>query len=368
MRVVFDSQIFAVHQYGGIARYFYEVSNRLARSDDIEIFAPLYMSMYFGRHSDIVPRGFKIAQRRRIGRLTKLVNLAASLTYLRHRRDVDIFHETYFTRRDCAPRRAKRIITVYDMVHERCADSFAPDDPTRGDKAHAVRRADHVICISEHTRRDLIEILNVPPDKTSVVYLGHSLSVDAADVQPAAYASPFLLYVGLRSTYKNFEGLLRAFAGSRLVADGLSLVCFGGGPLQPHELATISALGIPPHQVSQVGGDDQVLASYYRAATAFVYPSMYEGFGIPPLEAMASGCPTVCSNTSSIPEVVGDAALLFDPRDPLQIRAAIEDVVYSRELATTLVAAGKLRASQFSWQKCAHDTRDVYCRMLDREA
>jgi len=107
-----------------------------------------------------------------------------------------------------------------------------------------------------------------------------------------------------------------------------------------------------------------ILASYYKAASVFVYPSLYEGFGIPPLEAMSFDCPVVCSNVSSIPEVVGNAGEMFDPYDPDSLRMAIENVVDNDELRQTLIIRGRHRIQFFSWERCAQETLDVYRRVL----
>jgi glycosyltransferase involved in cell wall biosynthesis len=117
-------------------------------------------------------------------------------------------------------------------------------------------------------------------------------------------------------------------------------------------------------QVTQINGADVLLANCYRHATLFVYPSLYEGFGLPPLEAMSLGCPVACSNSSSIPEVVGDAAAMFDPLDPDSIRAALERVLSSANLLGEYVTRGALRSRLFSWHRCAQETIEVYRQTL----
>jgi glycosyltransferase involved in cell wall biosynthesis len=243
-------------------------------------------------------------------------------------------------------------------------DNFSSLDKTSQAKFHAVRRADHVICISENTRQDLIERLGVEPEKTSVVYLGHSLQVtNHASLVGRDNNPPFVLYVGAREGYKNFSALIRAFASSRLLAEGFQLVCFGGGALSAREAAYMREHNLDPDLVICRSGGDSVLADLYQRATLLVYPSLYEGFGIPPLEAMALGCPVACTNTSSLPEVVGEAAALFDPHSDEQIVEALESIALSPERAETLTKLGIERARLFSWHKCAEDTLEVYQRV-----
>ena len=175
---------------------------------------------------------------------------------------------------------------------------------------------------------------------------------------------PFLLYVGLREGYKNFEGLLRAYSASPTLKNGYDLVCFGGGPFNHTECDIIDSLGLNANSVRHASGNDDKLASYYRAARAFVFPSLYEGFGIPPLEAMHYGCPVACSNTSSIPEVVGDAGLYFDPHDLESVKFTLQKIVSDDQLRKDLITSGNERIKQFSWKKCAEETLAIYSKVL----
>lgn len=174
---------------------------------------------------------------------------------------------------------------------------------------------------------------------------------------------PYLLFVGERSGYKNFEGLIEAFASTRLAKDGFHLVCFGGGPFRDRENEKIAALGIGK-AVHQVSGSDESLVQYYRNAVAFVFPSRYEGFGIPILEAMELSCPVLCANAGSMPEVGGDAAVYFDPDDISSFAEILERTVLDPDLLLDLKRRGLLRAGTFSWDRCAQETMDLYRSVL----
>lgn len=366
MRILFDHQIFSLHQYGGIARYFYELANHIADTPEheVEIFSPFYVNEYLSAPNKVQPCGIKIPRLFGNGRyLAWGASTALAYSILRTRRNIDIFHETYYSRLNCCPSSAKKIITVYDMIHEKFPEAAPWSVKTREAKAHAVMRADHVICISENTRRDLVELLHVPEEKTSVVYLGYSLTSKGIK-KPSAKDRPYILYVGQRDGHKNFLSLLQAYADSALLRDRFSLVCFGGEQFSAYERELIKAHGLMLDSVIHFSGGDDVLAGLYGAAAAFVYPSLYEGFGIPPLEAMSFGCPVVCSSSSSLPEVVGDAAELFDPADVTEMRTSIELVVSSSERAQLLIERGYERIKRFSWQNCARDTLDVYNKSL----
>lgn len=368
MRIAFDHQIFGHHSYSGISRYLFEIASGMAtdHGQDVSIVTPLYINGYL-RQS---PHGLRIVglpvpEFRRSARIYRSVNSLLAGPLLRHARP-DIVHETYYSGKRLAPSSARIVLTVHDMIHERFPHLFPPTDRTAADKAAAVARADHVICVSENTRRDLIGLLGVAPEKTSVILHGYRIATARvpAQVTPAA-RHPFLLYVGYRGNYKNFMPFMRAYATSSLLADGFDVVCFGSGPLSADERQAIRKLGVADERVSHVSGDDGVLAALYRQAAALVYPSLYEGFGIPPLEAMGFGCPVACSNTSSLPEVVGDAAVTFDPNDLDDMRAALERVATDDSLRRHLIGLGHHRVQQFSWRRCAEQTLDAYRKVLN---
>jgi glycosyltransferase involved in cell wall biosynthesis len=144
------------------------------------------------------------------------------------------------------------------------------------------------------------------------------------------------------------------------------LVCFGDAPFSAREQGLMRALGIARERIVHAMGGDGQLARHYRHAALFVYPSRYEGFGMPPLEAMSHDCPVVCSDAASLPEVVGDAAQAFAAGDAEALRAAMEAVLGSPELAARLRQKGRQRISEFSWEACARQTRAVYASVLQR--
>ena len=152
----------------------------------------------------------------------------------------------------------------------------------------------------------------------------------------------------------------RSLAGSRPLREEFDLVAFGGGRFSSQEILNINEFGFKDGFVQQVGGNDEVLASLYANALCFIYPSLYEGFGLPPLEAMAGGCPVISSNSSSMPEVVNNAGLYFDPCDLDDMRNAIETVCFSSELRAKLIKAGNENVKKFSWDKCAQKTLAIY--------
>jgi glycosyltransferase involved in cell wall biosynthesis len=306
--------------------------------------------------------GVRVPAFRRSGRIYRAVNNLIAPSML-NRFNPDVVHETYYAMNRHAPRCSKVVLTVFDMIHERYPESFSKWDTTSIEKAVAVKRADHVICISENTRKDLIEMLDVSPEKTSVVHLGFSLTETAPDMSVPS-GRPYLLFVGNRGGYKNFESLVHAYAAEPLLRKEFDLVAFGGGAFTAREHELMAGLALPESTVRQIGGGDGLLATLYRNAALFVFPSQYEGFGIPPLEAMSFDCPVVCGDQSSVPEVVGDAAEFFDPHSVESMGATIMKVISDPALQQSLVLRGRARLKVFSWQRCAEQTMDIYKVLL----
>ena len=215
----------------------------------------------------------------------------------------------------------------------------------------------------------MCEIFNYPQDRTSVVHLGYqdfSMLGAGLPLKADTQGKPYFLYVGERAGfkgYKNFAGMARAFAAAPSLKRDFRIVCFGGGPLTHEELGLSSALGLDDQQLIQIGGSDVQLAIAYRHAVALVYPSLYEGFGLPPLEAMSASCPVLNSATSCLPEVVGDASITFDPNDTEEMRDAMQRIAQSAELRAELVLRGHKRRQLFTWERCVAETLDLYRRL-----
>jgi glycosyltransferase involved in cell wall biosynthesis len=237
--------------------------------------------------------------------------------------------------------------------------SYFPGDTVPANKRASIQRADKIICISENTKRDLLHFYPEVEDRTVVTLLGFDPQVARDSVMVPPHPRPYLLYVGMRMNYKNFHGLIAAFAASKALRENFDVICVGSGPFSPHERERLEEAGVAD-RFFQHAADDLELQSFYQHAQVFVYPSLYEGFGIPPLEAMAADCPVVCLRASSLPEVCGDAAEYADGDDPDLLKAAIERVAFSAERASELRVLGRARLKLFSWRECARRTSEVY--------
>ena len=364
IKVAYDYQTFTQQKYGGISRIFSEISSLISKSNDfdVEIYAGLYQSIYLSQKSGVKIKGKHISYPPKTLKFFNKVNEKFCKALLEITRP-DIVHETYYGMLRCAPKSSKVVTTVHDMIYEKLINN-KQSKRFSNIKSMAINRADHIICVSENTKNDLLEILNISPEKISTIYLGRSININSVENE-ALIADPYLLYVGERvPEYKNFERLIRAYGASKLLQKEFKLVCFGPKPFSKKELDMFKDVGIDIKNILYYSGSDFILENLYSYAQALVYPSLYEGFGIPPLEAMSSNCPVVCSKVSSIPEVVGNAGEYFNPYDVDSILQAIENVVFSSTHKQTLISRGRERAKFFNWDKCANETEKVYRRLL----
>jgi glycosyltransferase involved in cell wall biosynthesis len=364
MRICYDYQIFAAQKYGGITRYFVEIASRIRQfpDTDVRILAPLYRSKLLREKRNVLP----VVGTYFSGTFTRASGLCMGVGSIYSKASSrwyrpDIVHETYYSPTKTVTSATKSVITVHDMV----AEQF-PDPPSRPPgifpaRKRAFERADHLICVSQNTRADLIRLYQVDAAKVSVIPHGSSIIPSANP--PLSIEDPFFLYVGSRWGYKNFTGLMDAFRQSNLYKSH-RIICFGGDGFTVRELQRLHDLDLPLDRFEIIDGDDDLLSRYYASALALVYPSLYEGFGIPLLEAMECSCPVLCGNSSSLPEVAGDAASYFDAWDPSSIAEAMVKIANSPDGRELLIQRGKDRARQFSWDKCSQQTYAVYERLL----
>lgn len=354
-RVRFSPDIFRTQRYGGVSRYVTELHRGLVgRGIDSRIVAGLHVNSYLHGLRAAVGldvQGLRPVRARQA--LTKVTDRAVERLWCARLDHRTIWHKTMFDR--WIPRRPRLAVTVYDMIHERYPDQFGPADVIPESKRPWCEAADVVFAISSTTRDDLLERFELPPDKVVVTPLG----VTVAEPSPGSLPfrePPWLLYVGERvKPYKNWHTLVEAIHAS---GPGTRLACFGP-PATFAEERLLRDRGLQD-RVRFVGGDDRDLARVYRAASALVYPSLYEGFGLPPLEAMAHGCPVVAARAGPLPEVLADAALFFDPTDVDDLAHALGLVLAGHEDLATLRIRGRERAATFTWERTVEATLGGY--------
>lgn len=269
--------------------------------------------------------------------------------------------------------RCPTVVTIHDCIHLRFPEYL----PSRAAFAYAhtmirlaARKADRVLTVSDASKRDILHYTGVAPEKVVVVHNGLDArfaivpDADAVDRvrQRFQLDHPFVLYVGNIKPHKNLERLIAAFASMRADGpEGLKLVVIGDETSKhPGLRQAVHRHRLDKHVRFFGFQPAATLVTFYRLARTFVFPSLYEGFGLPPLEAMANGTPVVTSNVSSLPEVAGNAALLVDPYDVASIAEGIRRAVTDEALRADLIARGHTRAREFSWARAAADTLAVY--------
>lgn len=363
MKILYDHQAFTGLSYGGVSRYFYELMQSFAQRTDItfELSLALSNNDYLDQSDFSRPIRFRtLAHMRRANQVASVLNQLHSRRRLRANR-FDIFHPTYYHRYFLNELSQKPLVlTFHDATSERYGRLYPDVGAGLTDlKKVLLQRADRIIAVSEFSREEILRYFPVDPAKISVVHLGTSFSeyVPTQPIQPLPF--PYLLYVGKRGLYKNFDGFFRAIQPLLNRYPDLHLVCAGGGLFSTAEHTLFHAAHLN-ERIHYHPINDDSLYSLYQHARAFVFPSLNEGFGIPVLEAFSAGCPVVLSDRSSLPEVAGEAAVYFDPENPEAIADAVEQVVISDHLRSDLSQKGTSRLTHFSCEKTARQTFDVY--------
>jgi len=361
MRILYDQQIFSFQDYGGVSRYFYELISRIKETKNKVLVEGkfsnnVYLSKLKNNTVNVLP-GFNFPYKNIL--LFYLNRFFGDR--LLDKKDFDLLHATYFHPYFLNKLKGKQyIITVYDMVPELFINDFKGlSSRTIKYKKETILGAKQIITISENTKKDLINLYGVSEDKINVIYLGNSLEgVQLLKIENLP--DKYLLFVGNRSGYKNFIFFIKSITPILRKDTSLFLVCAGGEGFSAEEKALFSKLKIE-NQVKQIGfKNDNELAYIYKKAFVYILPSLYEGFGMTALEAFSMGCPVVASDTSSIPEVCGEAVVYIKPRNTISIRDGIKKVMDDKKLRKGLIKLGFAQAKKFSWEETIKETLKVY--------
>ena len=365
MRVAIDAR--KVHDFG-IGTYTRNLLRHLARMDRETEYVLLCQAMDLGLAAQLGPNFRAVLEPSPNYSIREQIHVP----WVLRRERPDVFHAPHYVLPPAVPCRS--VVTIHDCIHlmfpqylpNRAAYVYA-----RASMWMAARRSDLILTVSEASKRDILRFFNVPPEKIVVVYnaiderfRATPSEEDVARVRERYQLDHgFVLYVGNIKPHKNLVRLIEAFDALRKGGfEHLKLLIIGD------EISKLPALRRAVHEhklhkhVRFLGYlPDETLAVLYRLAAVFVFPSLYEGFGLPPLEAMASGTPVVTSNVSSLPEVAGGAAVLVDPYDVRSIVDGITRVLTDPVLAAELRARGIERAREFSWERSVARTRELYC-------
>ena len=360
-KILYDYQTFWQQKYGGVSRYFYELMKHGGGLFDSQI------GGYFRRNEYI--KEFNLPElpeeiKARVGENSNMKVELNKYDSITKSQNCDIFHPTYYDPYFLDKIKKPFVLTVYDFIHEIFPElNLIYHKETLAGKKILIERANRIIAISENTKRDLLKFYPFTPEnKIEVIHLGTSYN-KIYEKKPENKEN-YILYTGGRSTYKNFPNFFVAIFSLLLKYD-LKLKCTGD-PWSEKEIELLKAADCYDRCTSEFA-DEEKLQELYANALCFVFPSIYEGFGIPILEAWSCNCPIVLSNTSCFPEIAKDAGVYFDPNSVEDMRAQIEKVILSQSLREEIIAKGRERLKDFSWRKCAEKTAKVYESCLGEE-
>ncbi|GAB4025517.1 glycosyltransferase family 4 protein [Spirosoma koreense] len=359
-KVFIDHQKFTTQKYGGISRYFANIIQGIKRTDTMTYqLGVLHAKNHYIQNEPLLMKG-GLSDRvlSRNERYDYLLNQFYCQRLL-DKADFDVFHPTYYDPYFLKQLRKPLVITIHDMTYERLPEYFWAQDPLTHQKRLNISRADAIITISNTTRKDLLSFFDVDPKKVSVIY--HGIDTDSPlPVQPVEnLPKNYLLFVGDRSGYKNFYLFMNAFKQLAPRMPDLHVVLTGGGKLEIADREFLERLGLSD-RVRHINATDEQLNYLYQNAQLFVYPSLYEGFGLPILEAFKARCPMLLSDTECFREVAVDAAAYFKPTDIDDLIDKLEKTLNDTTLKARLVQKGTERLAQFTLQKSIDETLDVY--------
>lgn len=387
MKILYDHQAFTFQKFGGVSRCFCELILHMPhgveteisvkQSDNVHLLESHLcdeqldpISMNFRRWTEKYPfrgssRIYSVLRKWGILRTMENANLKYSCDKLKEG-DFDVFHPTFFDPY-FLPLIGHQpwVFTVHDMMPEIFTEYFKKDNNQTLFKRRYLFQADHIIAVSENTKKDLMRIIGVSEDHITVIY--HGGPVRERINTPRMIAQPYFLYVGTRNAYKNFPQTLIDFANFHASHPDVMLICTGGS-FTTNEKQMIKSLDVVDG-VKHINANDEQMKNLYANALAFVYPSLYEGFGMPILEAYAYGCPVLLNNKSCFPEIAADAAIYFDS---IEGRSNLDEKmaeiygmsVYERE---NIIEKGYARLEKFSWKASADKLSKVYDSVISRQ-
>ncbi|WP_020606887.1 glycosyltransferase family 4 protein [Spirosoma spitsbergense] len=360
MKVFIDHQKFSTQKYGGISRYFANIIDGIKHKEDITYQLGVIHAKNHYIQDEPLPLKGPLSDR--ILNRNERYDYRLNQFYcerLLSKSDFDVFHPTYYDPYFLRQLTKPLVITIHDLTYERLPEYFWAQDPLTQQKRINIDRADAIIAISNTTRKDLIHFFDVDPDKVSVIY--HGIDLDAPLlIEPVAdLPERFVLFVGDRSGYKNFYLFMNAIRPLLLDMPDLGVVLAGGGPMHVADREFLQRLGLT-NRIRHINATDGELSYLYKNAQLFVYPSLYEGFGLPILEAFKAQCPMLLSDTECFREVADDAAVYFKPTDLNDLTDKLSSTLADSTLRAQLVERGNKRLRQFPLQRSIDQTLDIY--------
>jgi len=358
MKVLYDSHIFANQKIGGVSRYHYELIVGLRRKGIIPMISGKFVKNLYLKNDLDLRHKFIADPKSIFGGLNKLL----IRQQLQKTDKYDLYHpsETRPYLLKHLPAGKPMVFTIHDMIPEKIGNI----DPLSSIRYHFAKRASKIIAVSDNTKKDIIESYNFPPEKIEVIHHGSALSNKQVSKPHGIIFDKYILFVGGRGNYKNFEWFINSIAPLLEESRELALICAGGKPFTTYEKELITNIGLHDRVRCLVGLSDSELAYLYSNTEVFVFPSLYEGFGIPILEAWACKAPVILSNSSCFPEVAGDGALFFEPGDQDSLLSVLRKVMKSSKHRQLLIEKGTKCLNNYSWELAIKQTIQVYQSIL----
>lgn len=357
MKVLFDHQLFSYQRFGGASKYFAMLLNSLP--EDIWDTTTLFsnneyvknLNLLQGYHNFLPDKYF-----RGQGKIMNILNKPYSI-YRLLRQDYDVFHQTHFETYCIKPNGKKPMVTTF---HDINFSTYSPNPHIVKLQAESLERADAVIAISHNTKKDLLSLFNINEEKVHVIH--HGIDSPHYMSEERVYAFPYILYVGSRQNHKNFSTFVKAYSVFQQKYPEIKVICTLRA-FSDSEMAMFASYGVQDKFI-HVQVSEQMMPMLYRDALFFVFPSLYEGFGMPILEAMINDCPVVLSDASCFPEIAGNAGLYFDPHDSDSMLDKMVKMAESEELRSKFRKLGRAKVKEYSWDRCAELHMNVYRSLI----
>lgn len=372
MKILLDPQVFNFQKYGGISRYYVEIFSRLNRKKDVVVVAALSSTQneYFNNSNLFSSKS------RKINRLIQVLNSVGFSTRKLLKKnnkkmldeslknDFDLFIPTYYDSYFLDKIGDKPfVLTVYDMIHELFPHYFI-NDPfnVTSNKKILVEKATKIIAVSNNTKKDILKIFpEIDESKIEVIYHGSSITVNRNS--KIVLPNEYLLFVGARNDYKNFLFLLDTVKEILLENKKVILLCAGGGSFNEIEKKEIKKANLLD-QVMHFDFKDEDLGFIYSNAKCFIFPSEYEGFGIPVVEAMKCECPVILPRSSSFPEVAGDAGIFYELNNKKELKEKIMKVLNDDSFRNQYIIKGIEQSKKFDWDIAAEECLELYKKVV----
>lgn len=362
MQIIYEGAVLEIMRCGGVTRYFTELVNRLPKTTTPTFLGPTGMSDDL-QHPNLQYQEVCIRPRPKwIGKVWRPLQ-HNRIARLIQSQSADLIHWTYYVglcRRPIQRSHVPTVVTVYDFIHEAFPE-LDPDGQQRQTKADAIAIADHICCISQTTYNELCERFPAAADRASITPLGSGLTdLEAAPLPASLQGRPYVLFVGRRGGYKNFEVVWKAWQQIKAnVPD--AVLAMVGPPLKRRERAKLNWDDSDAQVQLFQHADDALLKSLYQSCAAFVFPSKMEGFGLPILEAMSNSAPVLAAGCDALREVAGPAGYFFEPDDVDAVsQLMLAAVTESLAERTQKIAQGHQQAAGFTWENTARLTWQVY--------